>query len=227
VATDTVFVGQQDGERILYEVLGTSTATLGQDCIKVVFLALLIVVLFGVMSSVNSLLILMGIVAGAGFWTWQVGGEPWSWSSKSKSFITDRRVVRFNATTPWTINQRSLSWDEVVKIKTKSPNALWRMLGAGSVVAHARSTVVPANSQNGEQTVTSDDIEMDYVIYYQDLGNYLDKVLYLFKNKKADIKPIAGCLYLSQRVRDTRLVIVDTYLKIGFDGGRSRNYLFL
>jgi hypothetical protein len=183
VATDTVFVGQQDGERVLYEVEAHPLRH-WVKIIKVAFLALLIVVLFGVMSSVSSFLILMGIVAGLGF-----GLVGW-WGTlvmeqKSKSFITDRRVVRFSATTPWTINQRSLSWDEVVKIKTKSPNALWRMLGAGSVVAHARSTVVPANSQNGEQMVTSDDIEMDYVIYYQDLGNYLDKVLYLFKNDKA------------------------------------------
>jgi hypothetical protein len=181
----TSFVGQQDGERVLYEVKSHRLrhwVKVG----RVAALAVLIVVLFGVMSSVSPWLMALGIVTGLGF-----GLLGW-WGTlvmeaKSKSYITDRRVVRFTATTPWTVNQRSLSWDEVVKVKTKTANVLWRILGTGSVVVHARSTVTPAEGQKSEQLVTNDDIELDYVIYYQDLGNYLDKVLFLFKNSKKEL----------------------------------------
>jgi hypothetical protein len=181
----TTIVGQQEGERVLFEVEShwlRHWIKVG----KVALLAVLIVVLFGVMSSVTPWLMVMGIVTGGGF-----GVLGW-WGTlmmeaKSKSYVTDRRVVRFTATTPWTVNQRSLSWDEVVKIKTKTVNMLWRILGAGSVIVHARSTVIPAEGQKSEQMVTNDDIELDYVIYYQDLGNYLDKVLFLFKNSKPEL----------------------------------------
>lgn len=196
----TTFVGQQDGERVLYEVKSHPL----RHWIKVgrvAVLAVLIVVLFGVMSSVSSWLMLLGLVTGLGF-----GGLGW-WGTlvmeaKSKSYITDRRVVRFTATTPWTVNQRSLSWDEVVKVKTKTDNVLWRILGAGSVIIHARSTVTPADGQKSEQRVTGDDIELDYVIYYQDLGNYLDKVLYLFKNNKKELAELRTFVLKPRGKRD-------------------------
>lgn len=186
--TETTFVGQQDGERVLYQVVSHPLrhwVRVG----RVIVLAGLIVVLFGVVSSAASWLLGLGLVLGVGF-----GLIGWwgvmSMEAKSKSYITDRRVVRFSATTPWTVNSRTLSWDEAVKIKAKSSGMWWRILGAGSVVVHARSTVVPTGEQLAEQRVTNDDVELDYAIYYQDLANYLDKVLYLFKNDKQALREL-------------------------------------
>lgn len=182
------FEGQQEGERVLYKVKSHPLRHL-VGAGRIVVLTVLIITLFAVISSVSGWLMGLGLVAGLGF-----GVMGW-WATtvmeaKSKSFITDRRVIRFTATTPWTVNSRSLTWDEVVKIKTKSPNMLWRLLGVGSVVVHARSTVVPAQGKESEQVVTNDDIELEHVIYYKDLGNYLDKVLYLFKNSKSELRSL-------------------------------------
>jgi len=184
----TIFSGQQEGERVLYKVEAHQLhhwVRVG----RVLVLAVAIVGLFAVLSSVYEGLIVLGLILGVAFgllgW-WGVGAME----AKTSSYVTDRRIIRFSATTPWTVNSRSLSWDEVVKIKTKSQGPMWRLLGAGTVVAHARSTVIPATGQKSEQIVTNDDIELDYVIYYQDLGNYLDKLLYLFKNDKPGLAEI-------------------------------------
>jgi hypothetical protein len=185
----TVFVGQQEGERVLYEVASHPLHQLIKAA-KVLVFAVILVVLFWKISTampawagyVQMGGLVLGLVVGAIGWMGLAAMD-----AKSKSYITDRRVVRMSATTPWTVNTRSLSWDEVVKTKTKSAGFLWRMLGVGSVVAHARSTVIPAEGQKSEQIVTNDDIEFTYVIFYQDLGNYMDKVLYLFKNSKKEL----------------------------------------
>ncbi len=181
----TVFSGQQEGERVLYKIKSHPFHRwfkLG----RVAILSILIVVLFGVMSSVTSWLMLMGLLVGASFFFIGWWGLM-TMDRNSESYITDRRVVRFVAQNPWTVNQRSLSWDEVVKAKTKSSGLFWRLLGTGAVVVHARSTIIPAEGQKSEQIITNDDIEFDHVIYYQDLGNYLDKVLYLFKHSKKEL----------------------------------------
>jgi hypothetical protein len=178
-----LFDGQQEDERILFKVHGHSLVHLIQT-IKIVLIGLLLAILFwiigggvafGVWLRFGGLV--LGLLVGAiGWWSLTISER------KTVAYITDRRVVRFSATTPWTINRRSISWDEVVKIKTKTSNFVWRALNIGSVVIHARSTVVPLEEVN-EQVVTNDDIQLDGIEYYQDLGNYLDKVLYLYKKE--------------------------------------------
>ena len=35
--------------------------------------------------------------------------------------------------------------------------------------------------------ITDDDIEIPYVSFYRDLGNYIEKILFLYKKRPADI----------------------------------------
>ncbi len=180
------FYGQQEGERVLYQVVVHPLVHIFK-LIRVVLMGLVLWVLFWIIGGgvdFSTLIRLMGMVLGLlviaiGWWGVTVSEK------KSMAFITDRRVVRFMATTPWTVNNRSIIWDEVVKVKTRSPNFIWRTLNIGSIVVHARSTVVPSGDQTIEQPVTNDDIQLDGIEYYQDLGNYLDKVLYLYKKEPA------------------------------------------
>jgi len=78
----------------------------------------------------------------------------------------------------------------VVKVKTKTKNFIWRLLNIGSVIIHARSTILPV--EGVEQVITNDDIQMDGIEYYQDLGNYLDKALYLYKKEPEKMGELRG-----------------------------------
>lgn len=106
--------------------------------------------------------------------------------AKTKAFITDRRVVRASAVTPWVVTNRSKNWNEVVKIKTVSSNIFWQVNNIGTVIVHARSTVMPVGEVMEEQKVTNDDIQIDGIEYYKDLGNYLERYsIYTIGNHKS------------------------------------------
>ena len=80
-------------------------------------------------------------------------------------------------------------------MKTRSLNLLWRAFNIGTVIVHARSTVTPMNDHEVDQPVTNDDIQIDGVEYYQDLGYYMDKILYLFKKepvKLVEVRPFVA-----------------------------------
>lgn len=190
------FYGQQDGERVLYEVHShkmLETVAL----IKIIFFGLAIIFLFAVVASAipefRTFIVSVGAVLG---FTIMVIG----WlitkllGTKSKAFITDRRVIRFSAGSPWTTATRSLTWDEVVKVKTNSPNFWLRSFNIGNVVIHARTTIMQGITDDErprqEQSVTNDDIMLEGIEYYQDLGNYMDKVLYLYKKEPQELKAL-------------------------------------
>jgi hypothetical protein len=91
-------------------------------------------------------------------------------------YITDRRIVKFSAFSPLHKTTRTLYWDEAVKSKTYRKNHLLeKMLGIGSLEIHARSQ-------------DKDNVDIDHLIYHEDLANYIDKILYTFKNKPEDLK---------------------------------------
>ncbi len=189
---NTLFYGQQEGERILYEVRPHAWwrfVTLGKFGVA----ALAIVVFFWILGGSTpewigivriTGFVLASIVLLVGWWV------DFSERTQKVTYITDRRVVRFAAITPWVTNSRSIIWDEVVKVKTTSPHFVWRMFNIGSVTIHARSTIVPLEGQLSEQVVTNDDIMIEGISYFKDLGNYLDKVLYLYKKDPAGLQSL-------------------------------------
>jgi hypothetical protein len=179
------FYGQQDDERVLYKVRPHQWFHLMSE-IQFGLAAVTVLILFwfvgGAMSEITTIIRLMGLglamlISFIGWWV------SMSDHKHNVAYITDRRVIRFIASTPWTVNSRSIMWDEVVKIKTIQTNFIWRMLNIGSVVVHARSTVTPFEGQQSQQIITNDDIVIAGVGYYRDLGNYMDKVLYLYKKE--------------------------------------------
>lgn len=190
----TSFEGQQEGERILYEVLAHPLVVILR-LVMVVGIGIILGGLFWVIGGAvpvggEAIQMVGGVMAvlvlGLGWW-----GVKTS-AAKTKAFITDRRVVRLSAVTPWNVVSRSITWDEVVKIKTMSTNLFWQLQNIGSVIIHARSTVVPSSDKTEEQVVTNDDIAIDGIEYYKDLGNYLDKVLYLYKREPEKLKEMRG-----------------------------------
>jgi hypothetical protein len=110
------------------------------------------------------------------------------YQTRDIAYITDRRLMRFEPTTLFATNPRSLTWDEVVKVKTYPPNAIWKQLAIGNVIVHARTPSRPDEHTPG--AVAADDIELKDVYYYKDLGNYIDKILFTYKQKPKEMDTI-------------------------------------
>ncbi len=179
------FPGQQTDEKVLF-VVRPHVYGLYVDSAKVLGLAIFLLVVMLMLAKFIALFVLFGLlisglVAIIGLWVVITMYE------KSVAYITDRRVVRFEAATPFATNVRTLAWDQVAKIKTFPRNVLMKMLMVGTVVVHSGSTYVHTHEQTRENVYTNDDLELENVFYYKDLGNYLDKILYIYKTKPDEL----------------------------------------
>lgn len=176
-----VFDGQQEGERILYEIHPDRISKyLAITRVVLLALALFIVLLLtaGVAPAIAPMLRLGGFVVMAIL----IAVSLW-WNGKvydqSKTFITDRRIMRFEMVSPFFQAKRSLFWNEALKAKGYAPNMLYRSLGIGVV------EVTPHMDQHEDIIITD-------CAYFEDIANYIDKILYTFKQTPSaitDLKP--------------------------------------
>lgn len=188
--TERDFYGKQTDEKILYVVhphpLATTFGLIKVFLVAVVISLVLIILgtqivsLTGIFTAAGVILFLLIIIIGTKI--------VLDWSSREIAYITDRRLVRFEPTTLFATNSRTLAWDEVVKIKTYPSNFIWKQMAIGNVVVHARTPGRPDDLGQGE--ITADDIQLKDVYYYRDLGNYIDKILFTYKQKPAEIANI-------------------------------------
>lgn len=102
------------------------------------------------------------------------------WISRSckvaRSYITDRRVVRFDAVFPFMEKKRSLFWGEVTKTKGESNPAL-RAFNIGTV------HILPFAAEHA-------DIRIHYTWYFEDLSSYIDKLLHTYKKRPEEMAAI-------------------------------------
>lgn len=183
------FYGQQAGERILYVIrphpvaLYIAIAKL-LVAVAVLFFGTIIAAETPFVSSLKTPLWAVGTIGSTlvgiiGLWILLKG--------KSIAYITDRRIVKFDPAAPFATNIRSLSWEEAVKVKTFSHNLFLKQMKIGSVLIHAKSTIASTNVTKKENVTTDDDVEVHNVFYYRDLGNYIEKILYLYKKHPKEI----------------------------------------
>jgi hypothetical protein len=193
INTSQAFYGQQENEKILY-VTRPHTIASTVNTVKVILIALGAFIIFFYIGkeidSLSSFFYSVGIIVPALILV--IGTKlVKNFQIKNISYITDRRIVRFEPTTFFATNIRSLSWDEAVKVKTFAPNMIWKQLKIGTVIVHARTTVKPVDEE-ARHSLSSDDIEINDVYLYRDLGNYIDKILFTYKQMPAgvaDIRP--------------------------------------
>lgn len=188
--SDEDFFGRQENEKILYVVRPHHMARIF-TLIKIYAVAILLLVVLVVLGKqiqiAPVLFYLGGIVLSVAtilFGTKLVG----DYHKREVAYITDRRLVRFDPTTMFATNSRALTWDEVVKVKTYPPNMLWKQMAIGNVVVHARTPGRPDAMGHGD--ITADDIILNNVYYYRDLGNYIDKILFTYKQKPIEMDSI-------------------------------------
>ena len=186
------FDGQHSDEIVLYTVHEHPIVVMA-SYIKVALAAG--VALISTMIAAGVLPDYSGLIMGFGWLLTFIIGAGGAWvvhsgEDKNVAYITDRRIVRFHASSPFTVNTRALAWDEAVKVKTYSPNFIWRTMNVGTVVVHAKSTVLTTQETRDKNAVTDDDVEIDNVYYYRDLGNYIDKLLYLNRSDRKKLKEV-------------------------------------
>ncbi len=171
-----VFDGQQEGERILYEIRPywlakhlaiSKIILLSLGLFLVVFLTGGVVPAFASLLRFSGLVTSMILVAVSVWWNGKV-------YDKSKTYITDRRIMRFEMVSPFFQSKRSLFWSEALKAKGYAPNFFYRIHRIGTL------EVAPHMSEHEDVIVTD-------VAYFEDIANYIDKILFTFKNKPEEI----------------------------------------
>jgi len=181
------FSGQQEGEKIL-SVITPHQSVFILEYAKLISVALFILIGFISLQKISLIFVTVGILFSLftliiGFFLYR------SLHSKRFTYLTNRRIVRFEPSNIFVINNRSLSWDNVLKIKTFSTSFIWRLKNIGTVIVHSKTTATGINSPD-QNLLSNDDIVLKNVYYYKDLGNYLDKVLYLYEHDKKELENI-------------------------------------
>lgn len=187
----TTFDGQQEGERILYTI--TPHAIHKYLAVaRLLFLALFFFVVLwvigGIVPVMTAVLRFLGFLLAValliiGFW-WNL-----TVFKKSRTYITDRRIIRFDVVSPFFMTKRALFWNEALKAKAYAPNLLFRSLKIGTI------DVEP-------QLAEHEDVRVTDVYYFEDLANYIDKILFTFKNKPEDIAAIKPFVPKAKGQRD-------------------------
>lgn len=190
--TENDFFGKQDGEKILY-VVRPHRISLIFKLAQIYLIALAVLIVFIILGSqiapMQSFVIIGLIVA---VLIAVIGSRVvTNYQERDIAYITDRRLVRFEPTTLVATNSRSIAWDEVVKVKTFPPNMLWKELAIGNVSVHSRSSMrdyLPDEKKFYDVSV--DDIELRDVYLYKDMGNYIDKILFTYKQRPKEMDTI-------------------------------------
>ena len=173
------FDGQQEGERVLYTVTPHALSlklAVAKTVLIVILLVGVLLLISGVFPSAQGTIRIVSVLSGILF---LVVGIWWTRRAyaRTKTYITDRRIIRIESVTPFLSTKRALFWNEALKAKAYAPNIFFRMFGIGSL------TVEPQLSDH-ENVIIRD------VSFYEDLANYIDKILFTVKNKPEDVATI-------------------------------------
>lgn len=187
-----LFSGQQEGEKVI-STLNPHKITLIFGYIKTIFASVLLLTCFLFLKNINNIFIVIGILISI---LVLIGGIfiCKTLYSKKVTYITDRRIIRFEPSNIFVVNSRSLTWDNILKIKTFSPNFIFRMMNVGNAIIHSKTTISGDNSPN-QVLIGNDDIILKNIYFYSDFGNYIDKILYLYSNDRnglETVRPFVG-----------------------------------
>ncbi len=173
------FQGIQEGEKILAEVYPHPFPIV----MRILIYLVLVIFFVGILVSVGSqfpqtksaltfLSLILSVLALI-FLSWDLYAKL----SGTKTFITDRRIIRFEMLSPVYTAKRALFWSETLKAKGYSTNLIYRLSGIGSMTIES-------------QAAEAESITVDNIAYYEDLANYIDKIVYHAKNDPAGLTAI-------------------------------------
>lgn len=185
------FDGQQEGERILYTVVPHAVhkyLAVARLIFLAAFFFIVLWVIGGIVPAMTALFRTAGLVLaltllGAGYW-WNLNVFK-----KTRTYITDRRIIRFDVVSPFFVTKRALFWNEALKAKAYASNMFFRSLKIGNI------EIEP-------QLAEGEDVRITDVYYFEDLANYIDKILFTFKNKPAEIAAVKPFVPKAKGQRD-------------------------
>ena len=189
INTEKMFYGQQEDEKILYVTKPHPLSGI-ISLIKVISIAVVTFLVFFFLGreipQIANIFYIIGVVTPLAIIILGTRMVT-NFQKRNVAYLTDRRIVRFEPSTFFATNIRTLSWDEAVKVKTFPPNMIWKQLKIGTVIVHARTTV---KTLEEEASLSADDIELDNIYLYRDLGNYIDKILFTYKQMPKEVSEI-------------------------------------
>lgn len=171
-----VFDGQQTDEKIL-AVIRPHGFTLAFSFLKA---CLILVFFYAVLFSTATILpeasgqirlwstvLFILLLVGSLLWITTV-------FKKATTYITDRRIIRFELLSPIYTAKRALFWTEALKAKAYSTNLFWRLLKIGTV-------------QVEPQAADHESVRVTDMYLFEDLANYLDKIIFTVKSNPESI----------------------------------------
>jgi hypothetical protein len=172
----SIFDGQQEEERILHTITAhalSKNIAIARIVLLAIFFVFVMFMVGSVIPDAATIFHVLGIICaliliGAGY-LWNVIVY-----TKDRTYITDRRIIRFDVVSPFLTTKRSLFWHEVMKAKAFAPNLFYKKFNVGTVV------VEPLMADHENVIVT--DVSM-----YDDVGNFIDKILFTSKNKSNEM----------------------------------------
>lgn len=173
------FDGQQTGERVLSSITPHRSKAILSITITLLASVAIGVFLFSIAlffpdhSNIFRLCMAVFLILGTlvAFW--------WIWlaNTKDKTYITNRRIIRFDVVSPFFTNKRALFFNEILKVKAYAPNMVMRLLKVGTL------QIEPVAAEQESIVITD-------VYYHEDIANYIDKILFAFKNSPSEISSI-------------------------------------
>jgi len=186
-----VFDGQQTDERILFTISPHPIAKT-VAIVKIIAVALIFFIILFIVASSTSFSVILRLIGFILAAVVSILGVIWSsyLEKTDRAYITDRRIIRFETITPVLKTKRALFWNEALKAKAFAPSFFSKMLGVGQVVIEP-------------QLSGAENVIIKNVSYYEDLANYIDKILFIFKSKPEDIQTIKPFIPKPKGQRDS------------------------
>jgi hypothetical protein len=173
------FHGQQEGERVLYSFaphpIGAWFKLIKPTIysIGMVGAGYFIHKFLGARSeTVSNSLYVSGIIYWVISMWWRLKSQKFA-----RTFITDRRIVRFEIAFPGMTRKRALFWTNGFKCKAVPAILPLRLLKLGTL------KITP-------NLGSDEDISCDYVSYCDDLANYIDKILFCVKHNPQEMQSL-------------------------------------
>jgi len=186
------FDGQQEEEQVLY-IITPHPIHKYLAAARLLFLSLFFFIVLWVIGSIVPALTMGFRIAGCVVAILLLGIGFW-WNNivfnKSRTYITDRRIIRFDVVSPFFTTKRALFWNEALKAKAYAPNIFFRSMNIGTIIVEP-------------QLADHENIRITDVYYFEDLANYIDKILFTFKNKPSDISSIKPFVPKEKGQRDS------------------------
>lgn len=164
------FDGQQEGERILFEIHPHKMVK-QLAIIKIAAIAFLFFIIGAITGLFLPGLLIATLILVIGIW----------WNNKAfadtHAYVTDRRIMRFERVSPLLVTKRALFWNEAMKAKAYQPNLILQKFNIGTLVVEPQIS--------GEENVV-----VPHIFLAEDLANYIDKILFTFKNTPGEVANI-------------------------------------